>query len=1476
MKNNFVKVLAVAFTILAAATGVATGQTVTPLQKGYDEGAKAGNKQSARFTPRVRPIATHSPKTADVQTTGTRRSAKPQQAASTTGYVPTIYGTVLYDNTWTAATKARGVYSFPASAQNFSMNAEVTDNNIFNATSGYGTDGFYHFIGSKESSNCYFQYDTENWTEIKESEIWSKVYLGVDMTYDPTTQKVYGAFPNSSYGADHLEFGTIDFSRSYGLTDIISSLDTITVVAMAANTQGEIYMISKAGNLFNINKSTGIYTLIGNTGVLPSDYLQSATFDPKTGHLYWACTLADETAALYDVDIATGRATQVLKFPHDQEIVGLYIPMPAADDNAPAAVTGLTANFVNGQLTGNVVFTMPVATFGGGKLNSGDLQYAVMCGDETLTTGSASAGQQVSATVTLPSGGTTKLKVMAKNAQGFGPAARVSFWAGFDQPLAPTNATFNLLGDKALLSWSAVSQSVHGGLLDGKVTYNVVRHPDGTTVASGIEGTTFTDQLHKGEMKNIYYTVTAKAGKEESEPVQTNSQVWGDAFQLPYEDDLTTTNDHLAFYTVVDANNDGSKWMNYYGRICYKYDDNNAADDWLVLPPVKLEGGKDYLVTFCCHAGYSGTEKLAVAYGLSTSTIDQYDQIVAPTEITGTDVTEHQQRFTPKASGDYNIGFHALSDPDQYYLYLDRVRIEEAPSLEVPDTVKSLAVTPAPQGRLSAAVSFTAPVKTESGNTLETITKAEIMRGDDIVATLDDVTPGKTVSYTDNAPLNGYNTYSVVCYNSEGKGKAAKTTAWVGFDAPKGPSDVKVKDLGDNVQISWTAPDTSVKGVHGGYVNPASVRYSLNDPTAGMIIVAEHVDGTSLLDTKVHTSVSDSQAMLYYSVTSEAMAADGTYVEGGGVSSPYMRTGKAAALPFRESLPGGVSEADYCWSENNRMSTWGQTSDLSADNDKGALVFTSSTENDWSIWHAPKLSLADARQPYFMLYYYVMEDNDVTLSIEAMDNSYEPSVLKTIDFKKDNLKAGWHRVAVPLAQYADKLYVIPGVKATVAGKGNYAVIDDIEVRDVFDNDLKATIAAQSQANVGGQGKVVVNVSNEGVKTAQDYTVSLYRNGTLVETKEGPAVEFTETTEVDFNFTPSVNDQSIKWKAVVNYAADQSTDNNTTAEVTTTVRQNNYPTAQGVKAETDGGTVNVTWNAIADGMGSTTTESFEDYDAWTQNAIGDWTTIDGDGGFTYQMGQDLPFKGAGYPMAWMVMNPTGWELDINDFARLAPHSGNQYLVAFDTYGNEEDGISQSDDWLISPEISGKRQTISFFAKSLDSSYKETFKVAYSTGSTDKADFVTLKTVSEAASVWTKYTVELPEGAKRFAIVNVSKKQFALMLDDVTYEGVALKVDHFNIYRDGQKIGTAPAGATSFADKSVTGGEHSYKVSVQYESGESPLSSAAVVTVTTGIGSITVDGAVAHKIYTIGGAACEADADKLPAGIYVIDGKKVMKK
>lgn len=1472
MKRSFVKSFAASFLLIAAAGGAKAQEKAFPVGRGYDTGVRDGKEQQKRFVPRVRQIGNRELKR---NASALKRSATaPKARRASGGYVPTIYGTVLFDNTWTTATKARGVYSFRASADNFKLTAEVTDNDIFNVSSGYGKDDTYNIIGTKDGNNCYFQYNTENWTQTTSAEIWSRVYVGADLTWDAASQKVYGAFPNNSYGADHYEFGTIDFSRSYGLTDIIGSFDNIQVVAMAASPSGEIFAMAKGGDLYQVDKATGTCTRIGNTGVDASDYLQSATFDPKTGKLYWASTLSDETSALYEVNTATAHATEILKFPHDEELVALYIPMPAADDNAPAAVSNLTTSFAGGSLTGEVCFTMPSATFSGQELTD-NVEYYIVENTDTITKAEAKAGSAVNATITLPKGGMVQLKVLAKNAAGFGPATKSSFWAGFDKPLMPASANLAIADGKATVTWEASTASVHGGALDGETTYDVVRFPGEAVVANGVRGTSFTDVLPKAQLANIYYGIVAKAGEETSDTVQTNAVAWGDAFEVPYEDDLTKEdNERINFYSVIDANNDESKWMNYYGHICYKYNMTNAADDWLLTPPIHLKGGQTYMLTFGNHAGYSGTERIAAAYGLNGADISSYKTIVEPREISGTDITTTQQRFTPEADGDYRFGFHALSDADQYYLYMDNVKVEEAASLEVPAKVTDLKAAAADKGALKATVAFTTPDKTASGNALAAISKVEISRGDELIATLSDAAPGRKMEYTDENPANGYNVYTVACFNEEGKSDTTKVTTWVGLDAPAAVKNIKLEDLGDNVKLAWDAPDMTAAGAHGGYVDPQTVSYSLYDPTKEMAIVGEHISATEFLDTKIHTQANESQGLLYYSIISEAKVGD-NYVTGGATSSQYMRTGIPAALPFKESVPGGESEAAYCWSENNHTAAWGYTNDLAADNDKGALAFTSSTPGDWSIWHAPKLSLAGAKQPYLIFSYYVFAGDEVVYDVQALDNHYEPKTHKTINCKADKLATGWHRTAVSLADYTGSLYVIPGIKATVTDKNQFAVIDDVEVRDVLDNDLAVSIAAPGQASVGAESNVDVTVSNEGVNAASAYTVSLYKNGNLVETKNGETLNFTDKTTIRFSFTPGVTDETMKWKAVVNYAADNNAQNNTSDEVTTTVRQNDYPTAENLKAEwTDLG-VKISWNAISDDGDNFVEESFEDYDAWTQTSIGEWATVDGDGGYTYNLGSSFPFKGAGYPMAWMVMNPMEWTLGTEDQNKLAPHSGNQYLISFDTYGNEDEGVNQDDDWLISPELSGKEQEISFFAKSLDPTYKETFNVYYSTGSDDTKDFIELKTVSGVPSNWTEYNIQLPEGAKKFAIVNRSKKKFALMLDDISYNAMSLKVDHYNIYSDGRLIGSAPAGQNWFIDQSKDEAIHQYQVSVVYESGESPLSEAVSLD-TDGIHGISANALGKNmRIYTIDGKAVGKDCGKMSGGMYIINGKKVAK-
>ena len=135
-------------------------------------------------------------------------------------------------------------------------------------------------------------------------------------------------------------------------------------------------------------------------------------------------------------------------------------------------------------------------------------------------------------------------------------------------------------------------------------------------------------------------------------------------------------------------------------------------------------------------------------------------------------------------------------------------------------------------------------------------------------------------------------------------------------------------------------------------------------------------------------------------------------------------------------------------------------------------------------------------------------------------------------------------------------------------------------------------------------------------------------------------------------------------------------------------------------------------------------------------------------------------------------------DIAGEALFAPHSGDKMIVSICPHDQ-----SMQDDWLISPLLTGDPQTISFFARSFMASYVTNFEVRYSDGSLALGDFSLAGSKNHISGDWTEYTFELPEGARRFAIRNISNGGFFLMVDDVTYTPAPAEdsqLTGFNVY------------------------------------------------------------------------------------------------
>lgn len=234
----------------------------------------------------------------------------------------TLYGTVIYSASWTSGNHY-GVYSFPAS-NGTSLTSVYEDNTMLKATGNalYHHGGAYSVLSAQTKDDYvtgvnYYELDAANdWEETNESELDANWYA-YDMTYDPTTFTSYGAMANADGGQVLCK---LDW---YGLKQTKVGTLTQNMAAIAINGYGTLYGIGQNGKLYTISTEDASLTEIGSTGIAPA-YMQSATFDFATNKLYWATTTTADEAGLYEVDVNTGAATLVSRFPNDEEVVGLY------------------------------------------------------------------------------------------------------------------------------------------------------------------------------------------------------------------------------------------------------------------------------------------------------------------------------------------------------------------------------------------------------------------------------------------------------------------------------------------------------------------------------------------------------------------------------------------------------------------------------------------------------------------------------------------------------------------------------------------------------------------------------------------------------------------------------------------------------------------------------------------------------------------------------------------------------------------------------------------------------------------------------------------------------------------------------------------------------------------------------------------------------------------------------------------------
>ncbi len=982
-----------------------------------------------------------------------------------------LRGNVISSASWGPDGKKYGLYDFDATENPTLTPFKV--NEYLNANGGGAYyDGKLHYISFEDSWGALFTYYYEvDMTTGEMSQGESNYNLGLlatDADYDPVEQRVVGCFMNG----DLETYALAEVNYETKAKRIIKKLDE-PYMAVAFNGQGELYAINLSGQLLKVDKSNGRETLVGFTGIKLYDTYQSAAFDRQTGKLYWAAVPENGETGLYTVDLTTGKATQIDYFSDNEQVVCLTVLAPEPAKDAPAAITDLKADFgTKGGTDGIVSFTLPVQTVDGKNLAE-TLSWQVKVNGEPLLAGTGQPGQPVSSPVSM-STGNKLFTVSASNAAGTSAETSMNTYVGYDTPHTPANVhlTYMATDKKVKLTWNSSTIGSHNGYVDkGKLTYSIVRYPDGDTVAVKLTENSAIIDAPTGAQQITQYGIIAVNGPAQSYPGMSNSMMLGDGLPVPYQETFDDASSFSGF-TVVNANNDDKAWQYFEeenSAICPSsiWEDNN---DWLITPYIHLDSRYAYTLSFDVKAGmYSYPPVFDVAMGMSEDKLTT--PLIPTTSVTWSDYKNVSSVIKTAVTGDYLFGIHCTTEVNQFHLLVDNIKVDVLADMEAPDSITNLTVKNFNEGKAKSEITFNAPQLRINGSALSGLAKIEVWRNDVLVKTFETPVPGETLSWIDEPETSGTYTYTVKPFNEAGEGMSRQIMTMVGEDVPLTPPNVVLKRQGNDLVLSWENPGN--KGKNGGFVNADQLKYNVYDVnemgylvTPAMGTVSEtsytisNVDQTGAMRTKV------------YVVTAVSQAGE----SGFGISSEVV-LGDPVEAPFSESFANGnLNSFWYSTGTNNTM--FSTTTIRSQDDDGGCMSFSANEEGDEAVLKSGRISLANVDEPYFAMAYYAYPGKQMLLYVGIYGEDDNLLTSESIDYATMTGANDWVTATIDLKAFKAQKFIRIFIRAKNQDTESTTFIDNLRIDDA---------KTQGIGILSGNGRPVNIYSADGVLVRSNAT-----------------------------------------------------------------------------------------------------------------------------------------------------------------------------------------------------------------------------------------------------------------------------------------------------------------------------------------------------------------------------------------------------
>lgn len=1371
------------------------------------------------------------------------RNSKALRSATTAQRVSStlnVYGTVIYSSTWTSK-ESIGVYKLPVSAGGALVQQFLTTEPVYSFYDGDGKVYSMHKVayGSYVIGYDLYVYDAETGSNLDVVEFDDIPLLATDVAFDPVSGRIYGCFSGDYYGDVYRHWGYLDIeSRSVVK---IADMD-LSYRGVAIDKLGQAYGIDLNGNLYKINKTTGDAQLVGETGSPSLYYMSSAAYNDKDNTIILAyCN--DDASGLVEIDPTTAESSILADFVNEEEVIGMYIPFQAPDKapDAPAFEVSCT----DGSMDADFTITLPTELYDGTDATDSQFGYKVYADGEEILTGTGISGEVIHVSKTMEHSGEIMFAAVATNSDGESNQTKYACYIGKGTPSAPENVTLSYSDGNLTLSWLAVTTSSDGGYINpADVKYDVL-DAEGAIVASSVEGETWTiAQTIPDDYTGYKFAVVAKYDTKTSKSVFSNLVYLGH-YNAPFKMDLKEQV-NLGQHTVIDVNNDGKTWVYKSNCTVYSYSQSNDADDWLITPAIYLEAGKAYDFEAVAHA-YSDKypEKLEVKMGMAATVEAMTQMLVETTTLGGADVSL-KAPLVPAVSGEYYIGFHAVSDAGQWSLYLPSYSVSEPYGASAPDVVTELKAIPDVKGDLKASIEFKTSAKTVIATDYTGEMLLKVLRGDVLIAEKS-ASANTLVTVADEVETPGYYTYTVEAYTLSGEnGRATSVTTFVGPNVPTPPTEVKAVENPNKcgeLTVTWLPP---VVDIDGNLLYEDNLTYNVYQYSYDAQWVKKNEQPLKDL-TFTFQAQPETEPQQFVQIGLEAVnrGVESENLSGAGL----IPVGPAYSLPVAMSCVDDLS--NYIVGIDDRegcefgMKEDGEMSSVTSQDGDGQFFYGERVGSSPTLGMGKgsgdfilgKISLEGVNHPVFSFYTWKITDTDKTkLDIIAVSEG-EQYVVTTIDYTDDTDNI-WTKKIVDLEAYVGKSIQL--IIRYYSDGLVYCFFDNMKIIDMPDYDLGAvSITAPKSVVAGEPFEVTAVVENVGRLDVKQFTVELLADGEVVAEQAVDALIAGEETSVTFEQTLSMaGARKIAYTANVVYDLDNDLSNNLTSQAATVEREASLlPQVQNLVGEFVEEGISLTWDAILhDELPyDPIVESFENAEPFAKSYDG-WTFIDRDNAPSGNLGNiEVPnHQGQVEAESFIVIDGTHENFVNSGYGKeYLASSGNQYIGSIYALDNSLSQLVPSDDWAISPLLKGCAQTVTFKGKNCSINYSEYIQVWFTTeDSVNPDDFVQLNSFNSGGvsfrvvrtDGWGDFSFDLPDGALRFAIRVVSDDGMMFMLDDVKYLAadatIGLELIGYNIYRDGQALTTEPITINSYIDSDVDKSvEHIYHVTAIYNRGES---------------------------------------------------------